>query len=298
MNRGLAALQRARRITAVEVACGEGARDKRCREGPAAFRRESTAPLCSNGIALTWRLTPEGLCSDDVAPLKAISRVARWTTGVTRRLAADGDRFIVIGGDHSCSIGTWSGVSDAMRERGPLGLVWIDAHMDMHTPETSHSGAINGMPIACLLGYGAPELTEIAETGPAIDPRHVCLVGARSFEPEEVAFAERLGVHVIGMEDIRRHGIGAALSEAQQIASNGTAGFGVSLDLDAFDPVDTPGVGTPAPDGVRVSGFLAPWRKLIGDQRCLAIEIAEYNPWRDQSGRTARVMRDLISAWV
>ena len=209
---------------------------------------------------------------------------------VTRKLASAGDPFVAIGGDHSCAVGTWSGVADALRASGPFGLVWIDAHMDMHVPQTTPSGATHGMPVAALLGEGAPELTSIAETAPALSARHVCLVGARSFEPEEIAFAERFGVRVIGMEEVHRRGIDAALAEAHDIASRGTTGFGVSLDLDAFDPSDAPGVGSPVPGGMAVADFIVPWRKLYADPRCLGLELVEYNPAHDKSARTARLM--------
>jgi len=189
-------------------------------------------------------------------------------------------------------------VANALPKSAPLGLVWIDAHMDMHVPETTHSGAINGMPGASLLGRGAPELTSIAETGRAIDAHHICLVGARSFEPEEVEFAERFGVRVIGMDEVRLRGIDAALAEARAIATDHTAGYGISLDLDAFDPAEAPGVGTPEPGGISAAAFLHAWRELYRDPKCIGIEIAEYNPSLDHSGRTARLMGDLISAGI
>jgi len=202
----------------------------------------------------------------------------------------------VIGGDHSCAIGTWSGAADALRRSGPLGLVWIDAHMDLHVPATTHSGAINGMPLAALLGYGAPELTSVANTGPAIHPHHVCLVGVRSFEIEELELAERLNIRVIRVEDVNRRGVEGVLAEAQAIAADGTAGYGVSLDLDAFDPLDAPGVGTPVPGGIRAATFLDTWSELTRDPKCVGIEIAEYNPGRDESERTARLISKLIAS--
>jgi arginase len=298
MSSDLATLTRPRAVTSVEVACGAGAGDRGCRDGPVEFRKTSASLLRSRGIALDWRPMPADLGALDADPLQVVSRTARWTAGVTRRLAADGERFVVVGGDHSCAIGTWSGVSDALRKDGALGLVWIDAHMDMHVPETTHTGAIHGMPVACLLGHGAPALTSIAEAGPALDPRHICLVGARSFEVEEVAFAKRHGVRVIGMDEVHRRGVEAVLAEAHAIVTRGTVGFGVSLDLDVFDPSDAPGVGTPAPDGVRAEAFLSPWGEMARERRCVGIEIVEYNPSRDQFRRTEQLMLDLIAGAV
>jgi len=289
---------RSHQITTVEVPCGAGALDDRCKDGPARFRQIGDPALRSRGIVLAWQRISYELGTAAAAPIDVVSRTARWTAGITCRLTTCGDTFVVIGGDHSCAIGTWSGVADGLRKSGPLGLVWLDAHMDMHVPETTHSGAINGMPMACLLGYGAPQLISVAETDPAIEPHNLCLVGTRSFEPEELEFAERLGVHVIDMDEVCRQGISAALSRAQEIAANGTAGYGVSLDLDAFDPVDAPGVGTPEPGGIGAAAFLDVWSRLTRDSKCLGIEIAEYNPSCDHAGRTARLMGDLISAAV
>ena len=168
--------------------------------------------------------------------------------------------------------------------------------MDMHVPATSPSGAIHGMPLAVLLDCGAPELTSVAKTGPAVHPHHVCLVGVRSFEIEELELAESLNLRFIGIEEVNRRGVADVLAQAQAIAADGTAGYGVSLDIDAFDPLDAPGVGTPVPGGIRAATFLGASSELTRDRRCLGIEIAEYNPRRDESGRTARLIGNLISS--
>ncbi|MPZ39323.1 MAG: arginase [Rhizobiales bacterium] len=288
--------ERARTILTVEVACGAGALDPGCKAGPAAFRQHWDDGAVSTDVQLVWERMPPLLCQDGMPPLESVAQTARWLAERSRRLTEDDSRFLVIGGDHSFAVGTWSGVSDALRHRGPLGLIWIDAHMDMHVPETTHSGAINGMPVAALLGYGAPELTGLAGNQRAVDPRHICLVGARSFEPEEVTFAKRHGVRVIGMDECARRGIADSLAEARAIATNGTVGYGVSLDLDAFDPADAPGVGTPAPDGIRASEFLDLWADLTRSPTCRGIELVEYNPFRDRENRTARLMSTLVAA--
>jgi arginase len=293
---GAAKGARLRRVTAVEVPCGAGALDDGTKEGAAEFRRLGDPDLRARGIDVRWRRSPNELGPAHLLPLEAVSRAARWTAGETRALTRSGDSFVVIGGDHSCAIGTWSGVADALRPSGPLGLIWIDAHMDMHVPQTTHSGAINGMPVASLLGYGPRELTSIAETGPALRAQSLCLIGARSFEAEEVEFSRRHGVRVIGMEEVHQRGIEAVWAEARTIATNGTAAFGVSLDLDVFDPADAPAVGTPEPGGLSASAFLQVWGKLIRDPKRIGLEIVEYNPLRDRGGRTLRLMTDLIAA--
>lgn len=286
-----------RRLAVVEVACGAGAPDPGCEDGPAAFRRIAGAGFCDRLVMPAWQAMPRGPRADET-PLQTVARAARWTAGTTRRLVAGRERFLVVGGDHSCAIGTWSGAADALRASGPLGLIWIDAHLDMHVPETTHSGALHGMPVACLLGHGAAELTAVAGRRPALDPRHVCLVGARSYEPEEMAFAERHGVRVIAMPELHRRGLAAVLAEARSVAGTGTAAYGVSLDLDAFDPADAPGVGTPAAGGIRAADFFASWASLVRHPACVGVEIVEFNPARDRAGRTAALLRDLAEGFA
>lgn len=286
-----------RHVVAIAAACGAGALDPGCKDGPAAFRRYWDRHSHSRYAVLSWEQMPEGLCTGTTL-LSTVASVSRWLAGVTRRLAQREGRFVVIGGDHSCAIGTWSGVSEAMRPFGALGLIWIDAHMDMHVPETTHSGAVNGMPVAALLGHGAPELIDLAGGRSAIDPRHVCLVGARSFEPEEIVFARKHGVRVIDMDEVTHRGVADALAEARAIAGGADAGFGVSLDLDAFDSVDAPGVGTPVPGGIRAHEFLDLWPDYIRDPACRGVEIVEYNPSRDQGERTIQLLGTLVAGIV
>jgi len=285
-----------KRIPAIAVECGAGARDVGCQDGPAAFRRHWDRR--HRDAQLVWQAAPKELCKQDAAPIDAVAQTSRWLADATCRLTENGEFFIAIGGDHSHAIGTWSGVARAMRSSGPLGLIWIDAHMDMHVPETTHSGAINGMPVAALIGYGAPKLTGLAGGRPALAPEHVCLVGVRSFEPEEAAFAKRHGIRVIGMEEVARRGVADALAEARAIATRGTAGYGVSLDLDAFDPIEAPGVGTPEPGGIRARDFLETWDRLVHDRACRAVELVEYNPHRDRAERTTELMSTVVTATV
>lgn len=207
-------------------------------------------------------------------------------------------RFITIGGDHACAIGTWSGASLALADKGPLGLVWIDAHLDAHTPETSPSGYVHGMPLACLLGHGYPLLTNLIQTGPKLSPQHVCVIGVRHYEQEELDLLNRLGVRVIFMEEVHRYGFDAAFQKAVTIASTGTAGFGISIDLDAIDPADAPAVGTPVEEGIHATALIDSIASLNSKQNLIGYEIAEFNPKLDVKGRTARLICDLLVATV
>jgi arginase len=201
---------------------------------------------------------------------------------------------LVLGGDHSCAIGTWKGIARALAPRGPLGLVWLDAHLDAHTPATTPSGMLHGMPVACLLGHGDPRLA--LDRRQALDPRRICMVGARSFEAEEAALLNRLGVRVFPMRELKRRGLGEVMEEALAIARDGAGGYGVSLDLDALDPRDAPGVGIAVRGGIRASELRRALARLGRDPALGALEIAEYNPYCDRNGVTARLVAEIIES--
>ena len=158
----------------------------------------------------------------------------------------EGDQFpIIIGGDHSIAIGSFAGVAAHYKKKDQtLGLIWFDAHADMNTPETTPSGNIHGMPLAALLGYGTPELTNVGGWSPKLDPRLCAHVGARDIDPGERELIKQLGMRFFTMREIDERGMSTCMDEAIAIASRGTAGYSVTFDVDALDPGDAPGSGT------------------------------------------------------
>ena len=235
-----------------------------------------------------------------------VATVAEALAARTEELVARGRIPVVLGGDHSCAVGTWKGIARGIGiARGaaaaaspeaptPLGLVWIDAHMDAHTAQTSISGKLHGMPLASLLGEGDPRLTGVAG-GARLDPHRVCLVGVRSFETGEAALLRRLGVRVFFMHDIERRGLTEVLKEAVAIAADGGA-YGISLDLDAVDPRDAPGVGSPVAGGIRGPDLLRALARYGRGPGLAGVEITEYNPERDRDGKTARLVVSTIAS--
>lgn len=229
--------------------------------------------------------------------LAALPTVGIFAEELTRavRAATAAHRFpLVVGGDHSCAIGTWSGVKQGLA--GDLGLIWLDAHMDSHTVETTETGAVHGMPLAALLGYGDSRLSEAGGTGPKLLPRNLALIGIRSYERGEMELLQRLGVRVFYMNEVETRGFAACFAEALEIVTRTTAGFGISLDLDGIDPVQAPAVGSPAPCGFSVNdarGALA-----LASERAdfVAAEIAEFNPQKDIAGKTYAALVDFIAA--
>jgi arginase len=203
---------------------------------------------------------------------------------------------LVVGGDHSCALGTWSAAAEVLRPRGRIGLVWVDAHLDSHTPQTSDTQALHGMPLAALMGHGPPELTAIGATPQKVDPRDVVIVGVRSYEAAEAALIERLGVRVMHMDEVRARGFTACLGEAVARATASTAAWGLSFDLDALDPVDAPGTGTPVPGGIALRDAVAGIAALAQDPHLVAAEIVEYNPFRDPRRKTAGAVTAIAAA--
>lgn len=289
---------RVRAIQIVGVASGLGARDPRCETAPAALRAANlVSRLQARGFRAAWSetLRPGAAARGD--NLRAVHEICKRLAQRVEAIVQHGDFPLVIGGDHSCAIGTWKGAARGLRARGPLGLIWIDAHMDAHTPHTTPSGMLHGMPLACLLGYGEPLLTELGE-GARLDPQHICLIGVRSFETGEAALLRRLGVRIFYMHDVARHGLDAVMHEALAIVRSGTVGFGVTIDLDAVDPKDAPGVGTPASGGIRAGELTAALTQLSGQPGLVGAEIAEYNPYRDRHAVTAGLVAGAIDAVV
>ena len=202
----------------------------------------------------------------------------------------DREELVVFGGDHSCAIGTWSGVSSAIKDYGDLGLIWIDAHLDSHTPESSPSGNLHGMPVAHLLGHGNKELSSILGKFPKLRPENLVFVGIRSFEDPEVELLNSLGVRIFYDDEVQKRGISDVMNEAIERVSLKTYGFGMSVDLDGFKIEDAPAVGTPEAGGISSGEFLK-FIKTHPMEKLLVTEIVEFLPERDDETKTRFVSR-------
>jgi arginase len=202
---------------------------------------------------------------------------------------------LVLGGDHSVAIGTVSGVSRYFREQGQkLGLIWLDAHADMNTPESSPSGNIHGMPLACLVGMGPPELTDLFGYHPKIDPRNTIVVGLRDVDQWEKPHVRDSGVRAFTMRDIDERGLRAVMEDAIRLASEGSAGFHLSLDMDFVDPKDAPGVGTPVRGGATYREAHLALEMICDSGRMTSMEVVEVNPVIDEVNRTADLSVELV----
>jgi len=280
-----------RPIQIIGAASGLGAQDHGCADGPDALRAAGLLTrLQAAGLDATWKETLQARVAD--TPIQSIVTLCERLSLAVYDSVAAGAFPLVIGGDHSCANGTWSGLHRAPNKQ-PLGLIWLDAHMDSHTPQTSPSGALHGMPLACLLGHGLPELTALGGPPPQLLPQQVCLIGVRSYEPGEAALLAQLQVRVFAMDEIHRHGMDAVISDALTIVLQDTAGFGISIDLDALDPREEPGVGSPVADGLLGIELLSGLKRLRQHPALLALELMEFNPHRDRNQNTTHMALDL-----
>jgi len=284
-----------RSIKIIGAASGAGAPDPACAEGPGVLRHYRVfhdTPLQH----VEWDAILQVPSEAQDTPLHAVAALGKRLAAEVEAVLQAGNFPLVVGGDHSCAIGTWSGVHRALANKGPLGLIWIDAHMDSHTLATTPSGQFHGMPLAVLLGHGEAALTTIDGPEAKLRPEHVCLIGVRSYEAGEAALLHRLGVRVFEMDEVRRRGLAAVFDQALAIVRNGTAGFGVSVDLDALDPAEEPGVGTPVPGGLTRAELAAALSRLCDDPAFVAMEIVEYNPRRDRHHATADAAGALVDS--
>ena len=226
--------------------------------------------------------------------LKEITATCSLHAELIVKTITSGEVPLVLGGDHSVGAGTVAGVAEFYRRQNQkIGLLWIDAHTDINTPETSPSGNVHGMPLAAIMGLGPPQLADIFSFSPKVSPENCVLVGVRDIDGIERENVRRAGIEVLTMRDIDERGMRAVMEEALRIAGRGTVGYHVSLDMDWIDPEDAPGVGTPVRGGATYrEAHLA--MEIIADHgRMLSMEIVEVNPVIDEHNRTADLAVEL-----
>jgi arginase len=213
----------------------------------------------------------------------------------TEQIADSGELPITIGGDHSIAIGSLSGVVKSFRKRDErLGLVYLDAHADMNTPDTTPSGNIHGMPLAALLGYGAPELVGVGGFSPKFDPKLCAHVGARDLDPGERQLIRKLGIRFFTMREIDERGLAMCMDEALRIAKQGSGGFAVTFDVDVLDPGDAPGSGTLVRGGLSYREAHLAMEKISETGGMRSLEVVEINTALDVNNRTAELGVELI----
>lgn len=211
-----------------------------------------------------------------------------------RSILAGGARPLVLGGDHSIAMGTVAGVASHHAERDQsIGLIWIDAHADLNTPQTSPSGNVHGMPLATILGVGEPSLVGLGPSARWVDPAHVAILGLRDVDAGEKKRIREHGIRVFSMKEIDERGIHDCMVDALEIATTGTAGFHLSFDMDSLDPGVAPGVGTPVPGGLTYREAHLACELAAEANALLSLEIVETNPILDDRNVTGKLAVEL-----
>ena len=232
--------------------------------------------------------------------LKYLPEVAEMSHVLAARVKSilDADEFpLILGGDHSMSVGSLAGIGAHCAEHGKtLGVIWIDAHADMNTAETTPSGNIHGMPLAVAMGYGHPSLTSIGGNFPKLDPRNLAIIGLRSIDAGERTLIKELGVAAYTMFDIDRLGMYEIASRILEDMSRSVDHLHISFDVDGVDPSIAPGVGTPVPGGLSFRETHLFMEMISQIEAYSSLEVAEVNPILDVQNSTAVFAADVVAS--
>jgi arginase len=223
--------------------------------------------------------------------LPPIRQACQTAYEMGRTAVENGEIPIFLGGDHSASLGTVGGVSHG----GPVGLIWVDAHGDFNTPETSASGNVHGMPLAVLLGKGAKELVDVGRPGPKMKPEQVVVIGVRDLDQEEKVLLKNSGCTVFTMRDIDELGMRTILQKTlEQFAK--LPRIHLSFDMDVIDPIEVPGVGTPSHGGLTYREAQLLMETLADTDKLCSVDVMEINPILDISNRSAQMAVSLMAS--
>lgn len=196
---------------------------------------------------------------------------------------------VILGGDHCIAAGSISASCDNI---GPIGVIWIDAHGDFNDEVISPTGNMHGMPLSAVCGLGPECMVDFSTN--RVNPKNCVIIGARSIDPEENIKLKKAGVTVFSISDVHTLGMPEVVNQAMRIALQGTKGFHLSFDVDAIDPADAPGVGTPVPNGLtQREAFIA--CEIIGkSEKLVSLDLVEVNPLLDERNKTGIIAMDLI----
>jgi arginase len=293
-----------RRATVIGVPLDLGASKQGASGGPAAIRRAGLLTLLEE-LGLDVEDQGDLAIPKPAAPRPgtklrhgaAILKVCQELEKRAHDAAKAGRTPITIGGDHSLGVGSVSGVSRAWRDQGKnIGLIWVDAHADINTPESSPSGNVHGMPVAHILGLGDRGFARLGGYSPKVQPRNTCLIGTRDVDQAEAVNLRKSGIRVFSMQEIDRFGMGACVEQAIDIASDATAGFHLSFDIDVVDPGAAPGTGTIKRGGLTYREAHLLMELAADSERLLGLDVVEVNPLEDVQNATAVIASELIAS--
>jgi arginase len=223
--------------------------------------------------------------------LEPIVQVCEELAKVVTDTLQSGEFPLVLGGDHSIALGSIAGVS---RVHKNVGVIWIDAHADFNTYEITPSGNIHGMILAASAGIGESHLTNIGGWSPKVNKQNIVIVGARDLDPNEQVCLREHAIRIFTMSDIDRKGISDVMRQAITIAGQGNDGIHLSLDMDALDPKEAPGVGTPVKGGLTYREAHLAMEMIADSRQLVSMDVVEVNPILDRENATALLAVELV----
>lgn len=292
-----------KQISLIPFVCGAGAKKGGTERGPAEVKKRGL----HNDLSAAWQTDPEALYLREqefyknLPPLGSEERRAavlkhcrEIADGVERAVEA-GALPVTIGGDHSMAAGSIAGFARANDAFGRIGVIWIDAHSDIHTPDTTPSKTYHGMPVAALLGLGDKEFATIGGVSPVLRPEHIVYIGLRSTEAAENRRISDLGIHSFTMKEISGADMKKVFAKALKAISKNIDYLILSIDLDAFDPAEAPAVGSPEQGGLHAKEILAALDHLTNLRVPDMVEIVEFNPDLEGAEQTYQLLKDVLA---
>ncbi len=299
-----------KKIKLIPCICGAGGSTPGAERGPLALAAQGLEKdLAAAGLDVAWienphmlyEESPWGRAFHENLPPRgdpARRRGVLWHAAYVRdhvSKALEQDMLpVTVGGDHSMAAGSIAGLAEAKNAHGRIGVIWIDAHPDINTPDTSPSQAFHGMPMAALLGMGDIGFATLGGRQPVLKPEHIFYLGLRDIDPGEEDYIKNLGIRGYSCTDIDKIGVEKAFQEALTTVSKGTEFLVLSVDLDAFDPSEAPAVGSPVPDGLRRKDVVPVLADMVKQSSFDLFEVAEFNPALPGAEPTYQFIRDLL----
>ena len=286
-------------VATLGVASSVGGPSASCAKAPHRLRDSVYATRLENKncvINLQWQPVLE--VSDQVKnSLDTLHKQSCFISQFTQQQVEEKQPFLLLGGDHSIAVGTWAGVMNQLEDEKTFALLWIDAHMDAHTLQTSPSGNLHGMPVAMLLGEAEHDLQACYPSQNYIDGRDLYLFGVRSYEADELVLLSKNNVNVFDTSRIERDGgTTKVLKQLIETISRCYDYYAISLDLDAIDPSDAPGVETRVNSGLSAANLLSAFREVYIGDNFIGLEIAEFDPEKDEANKTEKLIYDIVAA--
>ena len=282
-------------IPTLGVASSVGGPSSSCATGPGILKFSEYSSRLSNS-ELRWESLLE-VSNNNKNSLNILNKQSCVISQFAQLQLENNKSFLVLGGDHSCAIGTWAGVMNQLPVNSTFALIWIDAHMDAHTIETSPSGNLHGMPVSVLLGEAGHDLQSCYPSARYIDGQDLYLFGIRSYEAEEMILLSKKKVNVFDTQRIEKDGgTQKVLLQLIETISRCYDYFAISLDLDAIDPQDAPGVETREKTGLSACNLLNTFKSLNFGDKFIGLEIAEFDPDNDVNGKTEKLVFEIINS--